>query len=77
MPSGLLRSSAIEILGSGFGSIPAEAMKKMPSETLPEMFQLAANGKLKIDTVTGALKDIETAWQEHIPAGKRLVIVIE
>jgi len=77
LPSGLLRSSAIEILGSGFGSIPAEAMKKMPSETLPEMFQLAANGKLKIDTVTGALKDIETAWQEHIPAGKRLVIVIE
>jgi NADPH:quinone reductase-like Zn-dependent oxidoreductase len=76
LPSGLLRSSAIEILGSGFGSIPADVMDKLPSEILPEMLQLAADGKLKIETVTMPFKDIETAWDAHIPAGKRLVIVM-
>jgi NADPH:quinone reductase-like Zn-dependent oxidoreductase len=74
--SNLLRSTAIEILGSGFGSIPAEIMQKLPHEILPEMFQLAANGKLKIETLTAPLKDVETAWNENIPVGKRLVIVI-
>ncbi len=76
LSSVLLRSSAIEILGSGFGSIPAEVMQKLPHEVLPEMLQLAANGKLKIETVTAPLKDIETAWKSHVPAGKRLVIVL-
>jgi NADPH:quinone reductase-like Zn-dependent oxidoreductase len=76
LSSGLLRSSAIEILGSGFGSIPAEVMQKLPHEVLPEMLQLAAEGKLKIETVTAPLKDIETAWKSHVPAGKRLVIVM-
>ena len=74
--SNLLRSTAIEILGSGFGSIPADVMQKLPSEILPEMLQLAANGKLKIETVTADLKDVETAWHQHVPAGKRLVIVM-
>jgi NADPH:quinone reductase-like Zn-dependent oxidoreductase len=74
--SAALRSSAIEILGSGIGSIPAGVMEKLPGEILPEMLQLAAGGKLKIDTVTADLKNIETAWTDNIPAGKRLVIVI-
>ena len=74
--SNLLRSTAIEILGSGFGSIPAEVMQKLPNEILPEMFQLAANGKLKIETVTAPLKGVETAWNENIPVCKRLVIVM-
>ncbi len=74
--SNLLRSTAIEILGSGFGSIPADVMQKLPSEILPEMLQLAANGKLKIETVTADLKDVEAAWNQHVPAGKRLVIVM-
>ena len=76
LSSNILRSTAIEILGSGFGSISGEIMKKLPHEILPEMLQLAADGKLKIETVTAPLKDIETAWNEHVPAGKRLVIVI-
>jgi len=74
--SNLLRSTAVEILGSGFGSISAELMRTLPAEILPEMFRLAAAGKLKIETVTRPLKGIETAWSENIPAGKRLVIVM-
>jgi NADPH:quinone reductase-like Zn-dependent oxidoreductase len=76
LSSGILRSSDIKILGSGYGSIPAEVIEKLPSEILPEMLQLAADGKLKIETVTAPLKNIETAWNDYIPAGKRLVIVI-
>lgn len=76
LASGLLRSSAIEILGSGFGSIPQDVMDRLPSEILPEMLRLASDGKLRIETETAPLKDIETAWHKHVPAGKRLVIVI-
>ncbi|WP_426668439.1 quinone oxidoreductase family protein [Mucilaginibacter sp. McL0603] len=74
--SGMLRSSAIEILGSGFGSIPADIMAKLPLEIIPEMLQLAAEGKLKVETLIRPLSEIETAWHEHVPAGKRLVIVM-
>lgn len=76
LSSGTLRSSDIEISGSGFGSLPAEALQQLFKEVLPEMFGLAANGKLKIETVTAELKDIETAWNQEIPSGKRLVITL-
>jgi NADPH:quinone reductase-like Zn-dependent oxidoreductase len=76
LPSGILRSSAIEILGSGFGSLSKDEMQKMNSAVLPEMMQLAANGKLKIETETAPLKDVETAWEKVIEGGKRLVIVM-
>jgi hypothetical protein len=42
----------------------------------PEVFQLAADGKLRIETVTVPLKDIEEAWNMDVPPGKRLIIVI-
>ncbi len=40
------------------------------------MFQLAADGKLKIGTVNVALRDIEKLWDADIPDGKRLVVHI-
>jgi len=51
-------------------------MKRLFTEMVPEMFQLAAGGKLKIETEILELKDIETAWDKEIPSGKRLVIAI-
>ncbi|MHB8205754.1 quinone oxidoreductase family protein [Mucilaginibacter sp.] len=74
--SGTLRSADIEISGSGLGSLDAETMNKLFTELLPEMLQLAVDGKLKIDVETANLKDIETVWHKEIPGGKRLVIVI-
>ncbi len=76
LSSGTLRSSAIEILGSGLGSLLKDDLRELFANLLPEMFLLAANGKLKIDTVVTDLKDVETAWHQDIPSGKRLVIVI-
>jgi NADPH:quinone reductase-like Zn-dependent oxidoreductase len=74
--SGSLRSSAIEILGSGFGSIPPEDMSGLATKIIPEAFDLAAAGKLKIQVETAPLSDIESAWNRNVPAGKRLVITI-
>jgi len=76
LSSGTLRSSDIEISGSGLGSLPGDAMQKLFTEMVPEMLQLAADGKLKIDTETADLKDVETAWNKELPSGKRLVIVM-
>jgi NADPH:quinone reductase-like Zn-dependent oxidoreductase len=74
LASAILRSSAIEILGSGIGSLSQEDMKKFSAEILPEMFQLTVDGKLTIDTKTETLENIQTAWNESAEAGKRTVI---
>ena len=76
LPSGFLRSSPIEIVGSGFGSLPAEAMDSLYTDMLPDMFRLAASGGLRMDTEVVPLSDIGDAWTRHIPSGKRLVIVV-
>jgi NADPH:quinone reductase-like Zn-dependent oxidoreductase len=76
LSSSILRSSDIELTGSGLGSISAEDMKKLFTEVIPEMFRFAAEGKLKIDSTTAALKDIESAWNMNIPGGTRLVVTV-
>lgn len=76
LQSGILRSSAIELLGSGIGSVSQEDVKKFGSEILPEMFQLAADGRLTIDTKTETLENIQSAWNENGEAGKRIVVSI-
>ena len=76
LSSGVLRSSPIEICGSGFGSLPQEAIDKLSAEILPEMLQLLAEGKIHVDTQVVALADVETAWQISDTGGKRLVVVM-
>lgn len=77
LSSGILRSSSIEILGSGLGSFSQNDMKTFNSQILPEMFQLAADKKLIIDTQVEKLTDIEKVWNKDIDAGKRLVISMD
>ena len=76
LTSGTLRSTAIEILGSGIGSISKEEMVLFNTEILSEMFQLAAEGKLSIDTESSTLSEIETIWNYKSTPGKRLVVCI-
>jgi NADPH:quinone reductase-like Zn-dependent oxidoreductase len=76
LPSGILRSSAIELLGSGIGSLSKTEMEYYYSRVLPEMFRLAAAGDLQLPTETAPLRDIAAVWQKPIDAGKRLVIKI-
>ncbi len=71
-----LRSVDIQLSGSGLGSWTKDEVKKLFGEILPEMFQLAANKKLEVDTIGVNLKDIEKLWDMDVPDGKRLVIMI-
>jgi NADPH:quinone reductase-like Zn-dependent oxidoreductase len=72
-----LRSVNLQLSGSGLGSWAQEDVRKLFAEILPEMFRLAADGKLRIETIRVSLKNIETLWNLDVPDGKRLVAVIE
>lgn len=71
-----LRSVDLQLSGSGLGSWTKDEMKKLFNEIIPEMFQLAADNKLKVETETVKLQDIEKLWEAEMPDGKRLVVTI-
>ena len=70
-----LRSADIELLGSGLGTFLPKDLMEFSNKILPEMFALAADGKLKIDIQKEKLENIETAWNNEVE-GKRTVIMI-
>ena len=71
-----LRSVDLRLSGSGLGSWTKEQVRTLFAEILPEMFQLAADKKLKIETIHVKLRDIATLWEADVPDGKRLVVQI-
>ena len=71
-----LRSVDLQLTGSGLGSWSKDQVQKLFTELLPEAFQLAADGKLKVGTINVALKDIADLWNLTVPDGKRLVVTI-
>lgn len=71
-----LRSVDLQLSGSGLGSWTRDEMKLLFSEILPEMFQLAVDNKLKVDTVNVSLTEIEKLWEMEVADGKRLVVLI-
>lgn len=75
LDSATLRSSDIQILGSGLGSLSKQDIEEFDKEILPEMFQLAAKGKLKIEVTTYPLENIQEAWNSS-EKGKRVVVLI-
>ena len=66
-----LRSTGIEIYGSGGGGIPHTAI----FDAFPQLWALAGSGKLHIDTEPVPLAEIENAWQRSDLPGRRLVII--
>ncbi|PZF74042.1 quinone oxidoreductase family protein [Taibaiella soli] len=76
LSSSILRSTDIQISGSGIGSWSRDEVKVLITDILPDMFQLAADGKLKIETVLVPLTEVEQIWDANIDGGKRLVILI-
>jgi NADPH2:quinone reductase len=65
-----LRSSAIELLGSGFGSATMDEI----FQALAEFFQVAARSSLKINLKRVPLRDVEALWNSP-EQGARLVFV--
>ncbi|WP_330442103.1 quinone oxidoreductase family protein [Flavobacterium sp. C4GT6] len=76
LPSSILRSTQIEMLGSGIGSISPQELNNYMQKELPEAFHLAAEGRLTIDFEIVQLKDIEKTWGEKEPPGSRFVVKI-
>lgn len=76
LASGTLRSTQIELLGSGIGSITPSEMTSYMKDVLPTIFKLAASGELVIDIETVPLSDIESIWNKQEQPGKRFVTLI-
>lgn len=70
-----LRSVDLQLSGSGLGSWTAAQVQCLFKEILPEMFQLVAHNKLKVDTVSFSMKEISNIWNRNIPDGKRVVVL--
>ena len=68
LPAATLRSSAIELLGSGFGSASLDAIVK----AVGEFFTMAATQPFKFKAKAVRLKDVEMLWNATEP-GVRLV----
>jgi NADPH:quinone reductase-like Zn-dependent oxidoreductase len=71
-----MRSVDLQLTGSGLGSWSKEQVRKLFSEILPEMFQLAADGILQVKTIEVKLEDIANLWNLDVPDGQRLVVTI-
>ena len=76
LTSAILRSTDIQLMGSGFGSLTKEELIVFNKVIVPEMFLLAAQGKLHIQTEVHPLEEIESVWNKTIDRGTRLVITI-
>jgi NADPH:quinone reductase-like Zn-dependent oxidoreductase len=74
LPGAVLRSTGLELYGAGGGSMSKEAMSSLITEVVPEIFRLAIEGKLAIDTEVVPLSDIANAWQRAGSNGKRIVV---
>lgn len=68
LPGAALRSSGLEILGSGFGSASPDQIR----QALVELFSAAALEPFQFSTTTAPLKDIEALWNSP-EKGVRLV----
>lgn len=77
VPAGLIRNSAIEILGAGVGSYTTAEFRQMFTEFIPEMYALAAEGKLVINIQKAKLQDIEKIWKTSSKAGIRTVFTMD
>ena len=71
-----LRSVDLQLTGSGLGAWSKAQVGQLFTEILPEMFQLAATGKLTVKTTKVKLENIAELWSLDVPDGRRLVVTI-
>ena len=65
----VLRSSGLEIVGTGLGSVPMVDLRK----ALPEFLRIAASGALSIDIREASLGDVATAWTQVGDGGRTVL----
>jgi NADPH:quinone reductase-like Zn-dependent oxidoreductase len=75
LPAGILRSAGIELVGMGFGSVPAESWTRAAVDHLPRLFEMVAGGQLHLQTQRQPLSQVEDVWTQQEPSGTRVVLV--
>ncbi|HTB95857.1 MAG TPA: hypothetical protein VK716_02530 [Terracidiphilus sp.] len=70
LPGAALRSINLQILGSGFGSVPLQSI----FTAIPQLFAMAASGRLRVDVEAVPLANVESAWIRAEKA-RRIVFV--
>lgn len=68
----VLRSTKLEILGSGSGALPPY---DVIVDSYNRMMAYASSGKLRVDTERIPLAEIEAAWERQDLHGRRLVVI--
>lgn len=72
LPSAVLRSSAIELMGSGIGSVPVERL----IACIADLLQAAPAAGFKIATIPVPLSEVERVWPND-DSQRRTVFLIE
>jgi NADPH:quinone reductase-like Zn-dependent oxidoreductase len=70
LPSAVLRSSAIELMGSGIGSIPLDGLVN----AIGALLRATVPGNLKIAAKPVPLSDVEQAWSQDDSARRTVFI---
>lgn len=76
LSAAILRSVDLQLTGSGLGSWSRQAVGQLLKDIIPEMFQLAATGKLKVKTTAIQMDNIASLWDTAITGGQRLVVTV-
>ncbi|HUA97834.1 MAG TPA: zinc-binding alcohol dehydrogenase family protein [Terracidiphilus sp.] len=71
LPGATLRSVDLTLLGSGFGSARLDRI----FAAIGDLFEMAAQGRLKIGVEAVPLADVESAWN-RAETGRRVVFVV-
>ena len=69
IPGALLRAANVQIVGSGYGSVPARAILM----ELPALAQEITQGSLRIAVKATPLCNVAQAWSETAQGGERIV----
>jgi NADPH:quinone reductase-like Zn-dependent oxidoreductase len=71
LPSAVLRAAAIELMGSGIGSVPRERYIRV----IADLLQAAVPARLKIATQAISLSQVEGAWS-RTESSRRTVLTV-
>lgn len=66
-----LRRNDVQLMGSGLGSA---SMRDIAVE-LPTVIEHIAAGRIRVEPVVRQLSDVETAWNETVPSGSRMIFL--
>lgn len=74
LQSSLLRSTDIQLLGSGLGTWTVEEEKLFYAKILPSLFKNVVSNNIKITTKSILMEQIESYWNQKNDNNKRLVV---